>query len=35
MMNTFISASISGIVVFSLKPHLMKEYSKVKQYDVG
>lgn len=35
MMNTFISATISGIVVVYVKPHVMGTYSHVSRYDVG
>lgn len=33
MMNTFIAASIAGIVVVYVKPHIMKTYSHVSKYD--
>eukprot|EP00347_Sterkiella_histriomuscorum_P019594 403341033 len=35
MFNTMLASSISGLVVVFLKPHIMRNYSKVNQYDVG
>lgn len=35
MFNTIIASSISGLIVVFLKPHAMRNYSKVYQYDVG
>ena len=33
MMNTFVCAAISGIVVVYVKPHIMRTYSHVSRYD--
>lgn len=35
MMNTFISATIAGIVTVFAKPHVMGTYSHVSRYDCG
>ncbi|CDW89642.1 ammonium transporter [Stylonychia lemnae] len=35
MFNTILASSVSGLVVVFLKPHFLRNYTKLYQYDVG